>query len=163
MKKIGGLCLLLFIVVVVMNHPLAWAQEADEAAVLSKGQTIYVPAYSHIYSGNRELPLLLTVTLSIRNVDSKYPITITSVEYHGTKGELLKEYLHGAITLGPFESTRYVIPQQDKSGGSGANFIVAWKSERAVNPPLVESVMIGAELQQGISFTSRGQVITTAN
>ena len=44
-----------------------------------------------------------------------------------------------------------------------ANFLVEWKSEKSVNPPFVESVMIGAEGQQGISFASRGQVITTAN
>ena len=28
-----------------------------------------------------------------------------------------------------------------------------------VNPPIVETVMIGTQSQQGISFTSRGQVI----
>jgi len=45
---------------------------ADEKIELSDGQTIYVPAYSHIYSGNREQPFLLTVTLSIRNIDPKH-------------------------------------------------------------------------------------------
>ena len=136
---------------------------ADEAIILSKGQTLYVPAYSHIYAGSREMELLLTVTLSIRNVDSKHPITITAVDYYGTKGELIKKYLDQAVVLGPFESTRYIIPEKDKSGGSGANFLVEWKSEKSVNPPMIESVMIGAEGQQGISFTSRGQVITTSN
>ena len=29
---------------------------ADEKTILTDGQTIYVPAYSHIYSGNREKP-----------------------------------------------------------------------------------------------------------
>ena len=162
MKKIGGFCLLFWMAVIVMRHSSVWAQ-ADGASALSQGQTIYVPAYSHIYSGNRELPLLLAVTLSIRNVDSKYPITVTAVEYYGTKGEHIKKYLDQALTLAPFESTRYVVPQKDKAGGSGANFIVEWKAEKAVNPPLAESVMIGAEGQQGISFTSRGQVITTAH
>lgn len=135
--------------------------QADETIILSKGQTIYVPAYSHIYVGNREWPILLTVTLSIRNVDPKYPITITSVDYYGTKGELLKKYSDQAIILSPLESTRYIIPQKDKSGGAGANFLVKWKSDESVNQPLIESIMIGAEGQQGISFTSRGQVITT--
>ncbi len=162
MKTIRAFCLLLIMAVVVMTESLVFA-EAEGGAALSRGQTIYVPAYSHIYGGNRELPLLLTVTLSIRNVDSKHPITISSVTYYGTKGERLKTYLEQALTLGPFESTRYVVPQRDKSGGSGANFIVEWKSGKSVNPPLVESVMIGAEGQQGISFTSRGQVITTSN
>ena len=61
------------------------------------------------------------------------------------------------------ESLRYVIPESDKSGGSGANFIVEWKSDKYVNPPIVESVMIGTQTQQGISFTSRGRVIITSD
>lgn len=161
MKKICCFFMLLFMFVELSNS-LSFSH-ADETIILSKGQTLYVPAYSHIYAGNRELPVLLTVTLSIRNIDSKHSITITSIDYYGTKGELLKKYLDQDVVLGPFESTRYIIPQKDKSGGSGANFLVVWKSEKSVNPPLVESVMIGAEGQQGISFTSRGQIITTSN
>ncbi|MGA7879162.1 MAG: DUF3124 domain-containing protein [Desulfoferrobacter sp.] len=153
--------MLLFISVVASNS-LSFAR-TDEAIILSKGQTLYVPAYSHIYAGNRELPMLLTVTLSIRNVDPKQSITITSVDYYGTKGEILKKYLDQAVILGPLEAIRYIIPRKDKSGGSGASFLVEWKSEKSVNPPLIESIMIGAEGQQGISFTSRGQVITTSN
>jgi len=136
---------------------------ADDALLLSKGQMLYVPVYSHIYAGNRELPLLLTVTLSVRNVDTKHPITLTVVDYYGTKGELLKKYLERDVVLGPLESTRYIIPQKEKEGGSGANFLVAWKAEKSVNPPLVESIMIGAGGQHGISFTSRGRIITTSN
>jgi hypothetical protein len=136
---------------------------ADEAVILSKGQTLYVPVYSHIYAGNRELPLLLTVTLSIRNVDPKYSMTVTSADYYGTKGEIIKKYTDKSIVLAPLESTHFVIPQNEKEGGAGANFIVTWKALKAINPPLVECVMIGAGGQHGISFTSRGQVITTGN
>lgn len=130
---------------------------------LSQGQTVYVPAYSHIYIGNREQPFLLTITLSIRNVDAKHPVTITAADYYDTKGKCIRKYLEHPVSLGPWESIRYIVPQKDKSGGSGANFVVEWHSEKAVNPVLVEAVMIGAESQQGISFTSRGQAISTAN
>ncbi|MBF0574032.1 MAG: DUF3124 domain-containing protein [Desulfamplus sp.] len=136
---------------------------AGESVILSQGQTLYVPAYSHIYAGDRELPMLLTVTLSIRNVDIKHSITVNYADYYGTKGELIRKYAENPVVLKPLESIRYVVPQKDKSGGSGANFMVEWKSEKPVNPPIIESVMIGAEGQQGISFTSRGQVITTVN
>ncbi|MFH1217169.1 MAG: DUF3124 domain-containing protein [Pseudomonadota bacterium] len=129
---------------------------------LSRGQTIYVPVYSHIYSGDQEKLFLLTATLSIRNIDPKYPITITVVDYYETQGNLLKKYLTTPLTLKPLESLRYVIPEKDKTGGSGANFIVEWKSENFVNPPITESVMIGTQSQQGVSFTSRGQPIITA-
>jgi hypothetical protein len=134
---------------------------ADEAIILSKGQTIYVPAYSHIYSGNRERPFLLTVIVSIRNIDPKQPIKVTTVDYYETQGNLLTKFVETPVTLKPLESIRYVIPEKDKAGGSGANFIVEWKSDKFVNPPIVESVMIGTRSGQGVSFTSRGQAIST--
>ncbi len=135
------------------------AQARASAADLCMGQKIYVPAYSHIYSGNREQPFLLTVTLSIRNIDPQRHIEIFMVDYFETQGKRLKRYLDAPVTLNPLESLRYVVPEKDKSGGSGANFIVAWRSAQLVNPPIVETVMIGAQNQQGVSFTSRGRVI----
>ncbi|MEW6220072.1 MAG: DUF3124 domain-containing protein [Thermodesulfobacteriota bacterium] len=135
---------------------------AEEAPRLSKGQTLYVPAYSHIYAGNRDLPVLLTVTLSIRNVDLARSITIMAVDYYGTAGELIRGFLEQSVVLAPLESTRFIVPQKDKSGGSGANFLVRWQSGDLVNPPIVETVMIGAEGQQGISFTSRGQALAVS-
>ncbi|MBT7087078.1 MAG: DUF3124 domain-containing protein [Desulfobacterales bacterium] len=132
---------------------------ADEITGLSTGQTIYVPAYSHIYIGNKERPFLLTVTLSIRNVDPKHQIKIIRADYYETQGTLLKKYIDKPILLKSLESFRFVIPQKDKSGGSGANFIVEWRSDKFVNPPIVESIMIGTQSSQGISFTSRGQEI----
>ena len=143
--------------------PVCMTAYADAGALdLSKGQTVYVPAYSHIYVGNRERPFLLTITLSIRNIDAKNPVTITAADYYDTKGKRIRKYLEQPVSLGPWESIRYIVPQKDKSGGSGANFVVEWSAEKGVNPVLVETIMIGAESQQGISFTSRGQAISTA-
>ena len=155
-NKIGSLILLL-----VVCHLWPLSLQASGNSELSKGQTLYVPAYSHIYSGDNEKPFLLTITLSIRNIDMKQPITVTKVEYYETQGDLLKKMLDKSVTLKPLESIRYVIPQKDKTGGSGANFIVAWESVDYVNPPIVETVMIGTQAQQGISFTSRGHAIKT--
>lgn len=132
---------------------------ADGPSAPSDGQTIYVPAYSHIYGGDRERPFLLTVTLSIRNTDPHHPIRITSADYYETGGTLLHKYLAAPRTLKPLESVRYVVPEKDTAGGSGANFLVVWQSDRPVNPPIVEAIMIGTQSQQGLSFTSRGQVL----
>ena len=109
--------------------------------------------------GNRERSFLLTVTLSIRNIDPERQIKITIVNYCETQGKLLKNFLDTPVILNPLESVRYIIPERDESGGSGANFIVEWKSDKFVNPPIVESIMIGTKTQQGVSFTSRGRVI----
>lgn len=132
---------------------------ASDKPGLSSGQTLYVPAYSHIYSGDREQPFLLTVTLAIRNTDPRHGLTVSSVEYYDSKGARLNSYAEKPLTLGPLESTRYVVPQTEKAGGSGASFIVKWRSDKPLNPPIIESIMIGTQSQQGISFTSRGQVL----
>jgi hypothetical protein len=126
---------------------------------LFKGQTIYVPVYSHIYSGNREQPFYLAATLSIRNTDRAHAIVLTAVEYYDSEGTLLKHYLDKAFALNPMATKRYVVPESDKSGGSGAKFIVQWQSDQAVVEPLIEAVMISTKTQQGISFTSRGRVL----
>ncbi|MCP3875306.1 MAG: DUF3124 domain-containing protein [Desulfobacteraceae bacterium] len=142
---------------------IAFQADAHDQAQLSKGQTIYVPAYSHIYIGNKGTPYLLAITLSIRNIDLLKPITITEVNYYETQGERLKNFLTEPLILKPLATTRYLIPQRDKTGGSGANFIVKWESKQMCNPPVIEAVMIGTQSQQGISFTSRGQPITGAD
>jgi len=160
--KIGNLILSVAIIAIITVLAPMTLQAGDDIR-LSRGETVYVPAYSHIYSGNRETPFLLAVTLSIRNTDMKHPVILSTVDYYETEGKLLKKYLDKPVRLGPLESIRYVVPQKDKAGGSGANFIVVWGSEKSVNPPIIESVMIATEGQQGISFTSRGQAITTSN
>jgi hypothetical protein len=126
---------------------------------LSMGQTVYVSIYSHIYSGLKARPFDLAAILSIRNTNITQAVTIVSAKYYDTDGELLKEYLNEPLQLKALASTRYIIKEGDKAGGSGANFIVKWKSEKKVNPPIIEAVMIGTHSGQGISFVSRGQVL----
>jgi len=138
---------------------IATPSRAASEIQLSKGQTVYVPIYSHIYIGDRERPFLLAATLSIRNTDPDHQITILSVDYYDSDGKLLKHYLKQPQQLNPMASSRYIVRESDKSGGSGANFIVKWKSEPEVNEPIIEGVMIGTKAQQGISFLSRGRSI----
>jgi len=146
----------LFVLITTLQVPL---HAADKNIGLSKGQRVYVPAYSHIYSGNRARPFLLTVTLSIRNIDPTHRIEISLADYYETQGRLLKKFIDKPLILEPLGSERYIIPERDESGGSGANFIVEWSSDKLVNPPIIESVMIGAQSSQGISFTSRGREV----
>jgi hypothetical protein len=85
--------LLAVVLAIVLTALVAENADASEQIPLSKGQIVYVPAYSHIYSGNREQAFLLTVTLSIRNVDLAHPIRVTKVDYYETQGRLLRKYL----------------------------------------------------------------------
>jgi len=159
MKRSYLLVWLSFFIIFGWVNPLAG--HAGPRYGLSDGQTLYVPAYSHIYSGARDTPFLLTITLSIRNVDPDHPITIIRADYYETAGKHLRNYVEKPIKLAPYGSTRFVVSESDKSGGSGANFIVQWKADKPVNPPIVESVMISTKAAQGISFTSRGRAIIT--
>ena len=132
---------------------------AAESVDLLMSQSVYVPIYSHIYHGNREKPFDLAATLSIRNTDPKIAITILAADYFDSDGTLLKNYVEQPIKLKKLATIRYVIKSSDKSGGSGAKFIVRWEAKEPANSPLIEAIMISTKSQQGISFISKGQVI----
>ena len=146
---------LLFVAVICLCPPYGNAAEVH----LSRGQTIYVPIYSHIYGGDQERPFYLATICSIRNTDPNRSITLEAVDYHDSDGKILRSYLTAPVVLKPLASIRYVVKESDKSGGSGAKFIVRWKADAKVNPVIVEGIMIGTKMGQGISFVSRGQVI----
>jgi len=149
--------LIVFVLLILLSGFITRTADADMR--LYKGQTVYVPVYSHIYSGDREQPFYLAATLSIRNTDTKHAITLTAVDYYDSDGKFLKHYLEKALPLNAMATKRYVVPESDKSGGSGAKFIIKWQSGEPVAEPLIESVMISTKTQQGISFTSRGRVL----
>lgn len=128
-------------------------------AGMLKGQTLYVPCYSHIYHGVKTRPFDLTITLSVRNADTKRSLRLSSADYYGSDGKLLKRYIVGEVTLPPMTTREFTVDQTDSSGGSGASFLVRWRADAAMNEPVVESVMIGTANSQGISFTSRGVAI----
>lgn len=153
-------CQLVRSVMIVLTVTLLSSTVRAEGDVrLSKGQTVYVPIYSHIYAGDKEHPLNLSATLSLRNTDLSHAISILSVDYYDSGGQLIKRYLEKPIQLNAMASTRYVIKESDKSGGSGASFVVKWRSDQNVSVPVMESVMITTRSMLGLSFTSRGRVI----
>ena len=154
-RVLNTIFILLFVCVSLISAPL----EAHELPALSNGQIVYVPAYSHIYIGGKKRPFELAITLSIRNIDLKGEIRLKEVHYFGSQGNLIESFIDDTQSVRPQESVRFVIGEKDKGGGSGANFIVKWESAAKVNPPIIESIMIGGQASQGISFTSRGRPI----
>lgn len=125
----------------------------------SRGQTLYVPVYSHVLIGNRAQPFALATTLSLRNTSIDKTITIVRADYYDNDGKLVKHYLNKPHQLAPLASLDLFVQEKDKSGGLGANFLVNWTSSEPVSPPVVEAVMIGAASGQGISLVRSGQVI----
>ncbi|MHC1728774.1 MAG: DUF3124 domain-containing protein [Syntrophobacteraceae bacterium] len=132
---------------------------AASESKLSSGQTVYVPVYSHIYHGDRGRTLNLTITLSIRNIDPARSITVNSVNYHDSRGKLIKGFAQKPVELAPLASTYYLVEESDVTGGDAPSFLVRWKADHKVNPPIVEGIMIGTASNQGISFVLPGQVI----
>jgi len=155
-RPIGSVVWVVWFLAVVWTLIAVQSLSAEE---LSQGQKVYVPIYSHIYSGDKENPFLLTAILSVRNIDPGHAITLNAVDYFDSDGKLLRRYLKKPKELAALASIRYVVGESDKSGGSGAKFVVEWRAASKVNPPIMEGVMIGTKMQQGISFVSRGQVI----
>jgi hypothetical protein len=124
--------------------------------VLSRGQTVYVPVYSNIYSSPKAVPNHLANILSIRNTDLSRIIQVTAVDYYDTSGALVKKYTTETVTLAPLESTHIYLPEAADEGGFGANFIVRWMAGEEVNAPIIECVMAG---NQGRAFITSGRVV----
>jgi len=135
------------------------AGRAGEAVPTSSGQTLYVPAYSHVFHGDRNQPFYLTVTLTVRNPNPSHTVTVQAADYYDSKGVLVRKYVKDPVPLSPLSSVEFVIQETDRRGGPGAGFLLRWKAAGQVIPPVVESVMIGTAAAQGISFVSGARVI----
>ncbi len=160
MKNMKKKTLLLFLLLLFFIIKTGFA---GNATILGRWleQTVYVPLYSQIYADERYMdkPFLLTATLSIRNTDPDNTLTLQSVNYYDSQGKLLKTYLGKPLVIGPLGSTRYIVEESESKGGSGAKFLIHWTADKGVTEPIIESIMIGTKMQQGISFISRGRVI----
>lgn len=124
------------------------------------GQTLYVPAYSEVLLGGRNLTHELVVTLAVHNTDFDAPIIVQSVRYYDTNGELVRNYVEDPIEISALATTGFLVEARDTRGGWGSNFIVEWVAEEPVSEPIVEAVMISTGGTQGISMISLGRVIS---
>jgi hypothetical protein len=132
---------------------------------LSRGQTVYVPVYSRVIyeepfkEGGQPSTAVFSTMLSIRNVDTAHSIAVRSVLYYDTEGKLLREEQSAARALAPLETESVFISYKDKSGGTGANYIVVWEADTPVDIPIIETVNIHYLGTHMAGFTNRGQPI----
>ncbi len=125
---------------------------------IADGQTVYVPAYSHLPYPAPEQRFLLSVTLSIRNTDPTQPLTIQDVQYFDNDGRLVTDHVSEPVTLAPMASTAFAVARDDVRGGIGANFVVRWHADAPVYAPVVEAVMFGTVGNHSVSLVSPGRV-----
>ncbi len=137
--------------------PSAGATLEDDGALL-RGQRIYVPAYSHVFSGDGQ-PLLLAITLSVRNTSDRAPITLREVHYLDADGRVVKEHDRGPQSIPPLGSAEFFIPERDTSGGSGASFLLTWSAEEPVSAPVVQAVHLSTRGQLGVSMVTEGRAL----
>lgn len=120
-------------------------------------RTVYVPAYSDLPRGSGGVDnSLLSILLSIRNVDTSATVTLTHVDYFDTSGHRVRRYLRQPRKLRPLETAEFTVNTTDTAGGSGANFLVYWEGHADCHPLLTEAVMLGHMGGTYIVFTSRG-------
>jgi hypothetical protein len=134
---------------------------AGEPPPLTQGQTVYIPVYSEVPHGNTNADgkpdmWLLSAMLSVRNTDPKIALTLRSIRYYDTNGDLIREYPAGK-TLGPWATTGVFVEHKDRRGGSGANFVVVWDASKPINAPIVEAVHTNFYGTRALVFTSAGQ------
>lgn len=129
-----------------------------EDSLFTVKQSVYVPIYSDIYLMDGSKTQQLTATLSVRNISFKDSIYITSVNYYGSQGELVKKYTEQKILVKPMSSIEFVVEQAESKGGPGANFVVNWGAVRSINNPLIQAV-INNNSHASVSFITYGIVI----
>ena len=159
----------LVLVCVVSCNEVSKDKKSDDTPKFIKGNKIdfslnsygvvgssYLSVYSEIYSQTEHRTHSLTATVSIRNTNKTDTIILDTADYYSSKGKLIRSYLKEPIYLEPLETIDIVVSQEDREGGTGANFIFDWKTKENSSDPLFEGVMISTYGQQGLSFTTLG-------
>ena len=124
------------------------------------GQSIFVPAYGSVSIGEKAGRFGLGITLSVRNSDRKESIVVESVDYRDAGGQIVRRFVEAPLRIAPMAVFEIFVGEKDVVGGAASSFLVEWTADRAVSAPIAETVMIGTAGTQGISFTSRGVVIS---
>ncbi len=148
-----GAAALALVLLVGLSAGGAWAKPAQVE------QTVYAPVYQKVTIDDRGRELTLTTELSVRNIDPEHAIEVLSVALFDAQGRLVKEYLSEPLQLAPLAAAR--TPAQQMKGQHGGCFLVRWRGPAGVNPPMVQTLMLGTAGQQGISLMSRGRTIKT--
>jgi len=149
---------LLLLALATLGGPMAL--KAQELRPLAKGQTLYLPIYSHMLYGNlgksgNASYVLLSALVSIRNSDSRRPLRVLSAKYFDTHGKLLGERVPTPVVLPPLGTLELFVELNDASGGSGANFVVKWEADSPINPPLVEALHANMDGGKAVIFMTQ--------
>jgi hypothetical protein len=144
------------VVLLALCNSLAFGQTSQGRSL---GQLLYLPIYSHVWHGEvdrggQPTKTLVSISVSIRNTDPVKSIRVSSAQYYDTDGKRLKQYVTSPKIIGPMGTYEIFVPRSDDTGGSGANFLISWKSDAPVSPPIVEGFHANIPLGRSIAFTT---------
>lgn len=137
---------------------------AQAPVARATGQTLYLPIYSHVWHGDLDsrgepAKALVSVSVSIRNTDPTRAIRVMSAQYFDTDGKRLREYVAAPRLIQPMATFELFIPRSDDTGGSGANFVIVWRSDAPASPPIVEGFHANLPAGRSIAFTTSARPI----
>ena len=143
------------------SHGRAGVAEVEPASLppAAVSQTVYVPVYSQVDTADAAHPFNLAVTLSVRNTDRAEPVYLTAVRYHDSDGRLVRDELARPLRLAPLAAVEFFVKESDTSGGPSASYLVDWRAARPVSAPVIEAVMVGTAMNQGLSLISPGRPV----
>ncbi len=141
---------------------------AAQSLPAHSSQILYLPIYSHIYHGDldsagKPVQTLLSAHVSIRNTNTNKSLKLQYARYYDTDGKLLKEFVPDALVIPPLGTYELFVPRSDISGGSGANFLIAWSAQTSVNPPLVEALHVDIQAARALTFITSARPIHPRN
>ncbi|MBI5938230.1 MAG: DUF3124 domain-containing protein [Betaproteobacteria bacterium] len=137
---------------------------AGEPASTSRGQTLYLPIYSHVWYGDKErhrepYKAMMSALVSIRSTDPVKPLRLLSARYYSTDGKLLAEYVPKPRVLPPLGTIEFLVEQREAKGGSGANFLIEWEADQPMNPPWAQAVHVSIQVQRSLSFITEAREV----
>jgi hypothetical protein len=118
--------------------------------------TTYVPIYSTIYLGERDVQAGLAVTLSVRNTSPDHELVVHRLDYYDTAGNLVESFADQPHAVPVMATAEFLIDAGDPVGGPGANYLVQWSVPESGPEPLIEAVMIGRSAAGNVSLIVRG-------
>ena len=130
----------------------------DPASLTVRGM-VYVPAYSEIRIMTGRTRMDLAATLSVHNTSNDKPLVLDRIDYFDTAGALVQSYLGEPIALRPFATVQVFVAEDDRRGGTGANFAVTWAANGPITEPAIEAILIGGVGTRGFSIVSPGRPV----
>jgi hypothetical protein len=122
-------------------------------------RSVYVPIYPFVYTADNAHPFNLAATLYIRNTDRAAAIVLTSVRLYDGGGRVVRDEVSAPRRVAPMASAEFFVRESDTTGGAAASYVVDWAAEGPVSEPVVEAVMIGTVMNQGMALMSPGRPV----